>query len=115
MSKKYVQIDPRDNIIVAITDLEEGTVIDINGENIILRENIRAKHKFALQNFSLGDEIYMYGVLIGKAIMPIHSGCAITIDNVKHASSAYNNTKENFKWNAPDVSNFKERTFMGYH
>ncbi|MDB4270701.1 altronate dehydratase family protein [bacterium] len=115
MSKEYVQIDPRDNIIVAITDLEEGSATDINGVNIVLKENIRAKHKFAGQNFNIGDEVYMYGVLIGKAIMPIRSGCAITIDNVKHASSAYNNTKENFKWNAPDVSNFEERTFMGYH
>ena len=34
MSKEYVQIDPRDNIIVYITDIEEGTATDINGVNI---------------------------------------------------------------------------------
>ncbi len=115
MPKKYVQIDPRDNIIVAITDLPEGTITDINGIKIILKENIKAKHKFAMQNFGIGDEIYMYGVLIGKAVKPIKSGCAITVENVKHASSAYNSTKENFKWTAPDISKFKERTFQGYH
>jgi len=115
MSKKYVQIDPRDNIIVAITDLEEGTTTNINGANIILKENIRAKHKFAGQDFSTGDEIYMYGVLIGKAIKPIPVGSAITTENVKHASAAYKDTKENFEWIAPDISKYKERTFMGYH
>jgi altronate hydrolase len=115
MSKKYVQIDPRDNIIVAITDLQEGTTTNINGANIILKENISAKHKFAGQNFSTGDEIYMYGVLIGKAIKPIPVGSAITTENVKHASAAYKDTKENFEWIAPDISKYKERTFMGYH
>jgi altronate hydrolase len=115
MSKKYVQIDPRDNIIVAITDLKEGTTTDINGVNIILKENIRAKHKFAGKNFSTGDEIYMYGVLIGKAIKPIPVGSCITTENVKHASAAYKATKENFEWIAPDISKYKERTFKGYH
>ena len=115
MSKEYVQIDARDNIIVALTDLEEGRTVEVKGVNIVLKENIRAKHKFAGQNFSIGDEIYMYGVLIGKAIKSIPSGSAITIENVKHASAAYNSTKKSFKWNAPDISKFNERTFMGYH
>ena len=39
MPKKYVQIDPSDNIIVAITDLQEGTIAEINGTKIILKEN----------------------------------------------------------------------------
>ncbi|MBT8294494.1 MAG: altronate dehydratase family protein [Eudoraea sp.] len=115
MPKKYVQIDPRDNIIVAITDLQEGTITEINGSKIILKENIKAKHKFSGQNFSIGDEIYMYGVLIGKAVKPIKSGCVITVENVKHASSAYSSAKENFKWIAPDNSKFNGRTFNGYH
>ena len=115
MPKNYVQIDPRDNIIVAIKDLKEGTNAEINGTKIILKENIKAKHKFSVQNFSIGEEIYMYGVLIGKAVTPIKRGCAITVENVKHASSAYNSTKENFKWIAPDISKFNERTFQGYH
>ena len=86
MSKNYVQIDPKDNIIVAITPLEKGLVIQVAGKQVVLKENIKQKHKFSLNDFNIGDEIYMYGVLIGRAMQPILEGCAITIENVKHAT-----------------------------
>ncbi|WP_346882612.1 altronate dehydratase family protein [uncultured Algibacter sp.] len=115
MSNNYVQIDPKDNVIVAITPLKEGTSATIAGKTVLLKENIKQKHKFTLHDFNVGDEIYMYGVLIGKATQPIAEGCAITIDNVKHASAEFKDVKENFTWSAPDVSNFEGRTFNGYH
>lgn len=115
MSKSYVQIDPKDNIIVAIHNLEKGLITRVAGKEIILKETIKGKHKYALNNFNIGDDIYMYGVLIGKAVVPIREGEAITIENVKHASAEFKNSKEKFTWTAPDVSKFKDRTFNGYH
>jgi altronate hydrolase len=115
MSKNYVQIDPKDNIIVAITNLDKGMSTTIQGKEVILKENIKQKHKYALNDFALGDQIYMYGVLIGKAIEPIEAGCAITIKNVKHASAEFNDSQEKFSWAAPDASKFEGRTFNGYH
>ncbi len=115
MSRNYVQIDPRDNLIVAITNLKEGTEVSIAGSEITLTENIQGKHKFALNDFNVGDEIFMYGVLIGKAIQPIAAGSAITMKNVKHASAEFKESREKFSWTAPDVSKFKNRTFNGYH
>ena len=115
MAKSYVQIDPRDNIIVAITNLAKGTATSIQGTEIILKENIKGKHKFALKDFAIDDEIFMYGVLIGKATMPIAAGAAITTENVKHASADYNENATSYTWKAPDASKFKDRTFNGYH
>ncbi|WP_299547233.1 altronate dehydratase family protein [Seonamhaeicola sp.] len=115
MSASYVQIDPKDNIIVAITPLEKGLKTVVAGKEVVLKEDIKQKHKFALNDFNVGDQIYMYGVLIGKATDPIQEGCAITIDNVKHASAEFQDTKEVYHWSAPDVSNFEGRTFNGYH
>jgi altronate hydrolase len=115
MIANYVQLDPKDNIIVAITDLKQGTVVTIKNENITLIENIKGKHKFSLIDFNTGDSIFMYGVLIGKAIVPIAKGAAITIENVKHASADFNDSNEKFSWTAPDVSKFKDKTFEGYH
>ena len=115
MSKHYVQIDPRDNLIVAITNLEGGTNVSVAGREIRLTENIQGKHKFALYDFNIGDEMFMYGVLIGKAIQPINAGSAITMANVKHASAEFKDSQEKFSWSAPDVSRFKNRTFNGYH
>ncbi|MCF8714707.1 altronate dehydratase [Joostella atrarenae] len=115
MVSSYAQIDPKDNIIVAIQGLTKGTKVEIGEERLVLKEDIKQKHKFALHDFNVGDEIFMYGVLIGKAILPISAGCAITIENVKHASSDYKENKEKYSWTAPDISNFKDRTFNGYH
>tara|TARA_B100000809_G_C15139668_1_gene532543 strand:+ start:7421 stop:9073 length:1653 start_codon:yes stop_codon:yes gene_type:complete len=115
MSKSYVQIDPKDNIIVAITPLEKGMITTIQGADVILKENIKQKHKYSLTDFKIGDEIFMYGVLIGKATQEILEGCAITIHNVKHASAEFQDSKEKFTWTAPDASNFEGRTFNGYH
>ena len=115
MQKSYVQIDSKDNIIVAITNLEKGTVVTIAGKDVTLKEHIKQKHKFALVDFKSGDEVFMYGVLIGKAMTNIAAGCAITIENVKHASAEFNETKTEFNWQAPNVSKFENRTFNGYH
>lgn len=115
MSKNYVQIDPKDNLIVAITNLEAGKIASVAGKKVTLKENIQQKHKFALNDLTVGDEIYMYGVLIGKAVKPIKEGCAITIDNVKHASAEFNDSQEKYSWTSPDISKFKDRTFNGYH
>jgi len=115
MPQNYLQIDPRDNIIVAITDLKSGMVAIINDIEVVLKENIKSKHKFALVDFKAGDELFMYGVLIGKALKTIQRGTSITIENTKHASASFNDTKAEFKWSTPDVDQFKNRKFNGYH
>ena len=37
MSKNYVQIDPKDNIIVAINPLEKGRVTKVAGKEVVLK------------------------------------------------------------------------------
>ena len=115
MKKNYVQIDPRDNVIVAITNLEKGLSAKIGKQKVVLKEDIKQKHKFALNDFEVDDEIFMYGLLIGKAIQPIKAGSAITIFNLKHSSAEYSEKNKNYNWVAPDISKFDKRTFDGYH
>lgn len=57
----------------------------------------------------------MYGVLVGKVMTDVDKGGALTVENVKHQASKATAKTEDFKWNAPDVSKWKDRTFMGYH
>ncbi|MCL6267097.1 UxaA family hydrolase [Flagellimonas myxillae] len=115
VKSSYIQIDPRDNIIVAITDLPKGLQVQIGGHSLILGEDIKAKHKFALNDFQVGDEIYMYGVLVGKATLPILTGTGINTNNVKHASAQFENKNHQYQWSGPDASKFKGNTFLGYH
>lgn len=113
--KKYMQIHPTDNVLVALTNLTAGDEIDINGTHFILKENIRQKHKFSIKDLKVGDEVHMYGVLVGKATKPIPRGGVISTENLKHAASGYGLPRKEFHWQAPDVSRWKDRTFMGYH
>ena len=115
MSNRYVQIDPRDNLIVAIHDLKEGESVCLGEETFTIKQNIPAKHKFSLVDLKEGDQAFMYGVLVGEAIQTINRGEAITVQNLQHASTAIDQRNKKTDWSKPDISKFKDRTFKGYH
>src|SRR5690348_16957650 len=71
MHSDVLQLDPRDNVLIALTDLRAGEPVAFNGQHYQLPKSVPAKHKFATQNRQIGDEIIMYGVLVGKAVKPI--------------------------------------------
>lgn len=111
----YLQIHPDDNVLVALQDIPVGTDISFNGHNIQLQQNISAKHKFLINDILEGDPITMYGVLVGKASKNIAKGESITTENVVHDANAFHEKDSSLEWQAPDVSKWKNRTFMGYH
>lgn len=114
LSKLVLQIDPRDNVMVALQNLKKGDLVRKNGLEIILQNDIKAKHKFFLHNLNAGDEVIMYGVLVGKAQEFIPSGALMTKENIKHAASKYAYKSTDYRWTAPDVSKFRNLTFKGY-
>lgn len=112
----YIQLDPKDNVMVALQDLQEGMIIDPgNGAVLRLTEKIPAKHKFFLEDLSPGSNIIMYGVLAGRAQKDIRAGSRMNVFNTKHAADPYNYRGNIKKWQPPDVSHFIGRTFNGYH
>ena len=114
--QKAITIDTRDNIAVCLTDLASGESVNINGNDYVLAEAVKAKHKFGLKEFQEGDDIIMYGVLVGAAVTKIALGAAITTENIVHKTSEFGNYGSgNQEWNAPDVSAWEKRSFMGYH
>ncbi|RYF19073.1 MAG: altronate dehydratase, partial [Flavobacteriales bacterium] len=115
MSAKVLKIDVKDNVLVALSDLPQGTEVDFEGSQYALLEDIPAKHKFFMNDMSAGEEIFMYGVLVGKVQFPVKTGSRMTVENTKHAADPYQYRKTNFQWQAPDVSQFIGKTFQGYH
>jgi len=112
--QKVLQIHPLDNVLVALTDLKKDEIIQYNNIAYTLRTDVPAKHKFLMQNIQEGDEIIMYGVLVGKATQPIAQGEIMHTHNVKHASNEKYSKQKEASWTAPDVSKFVNRTFNGY-
>ncbi|WP_406683219.1 altronate dehydratase family protein [Seonamhaeicola sp. MEBiC1930] len=115
--KKILQIHTKDNVLVALTDLEKNTSLTFNNEEYIVQDDISAKHKFATENLTIGDPVYMYGVLVGRAKRNIVKGGLISTTNLAHDTEKYSaeNAADKLKWNAPDISKFITKTFNGYH
>ena len=113
--KEYLQIHHDDNVLVALQDLPKGLVIQINGNLIELKEPIASKHKFTISNLNKGDQVRMYGVLVGKATSLIESGGLLSTKNIEHASDEFGVKERKLHWIAPDVSKFASKTFMGFH
>ncbi|MFT6203600.1 MAG: altronate hydrolase [Spirosomataceae bacterium] len=110
-----LQIDPKDNAIVALRDLPRNSKVIVNKTSVILREDIAAKHKFALYNLPLGSEVYMYGVLVGKTVANVPEGGLLTIFNLKHAVEDYSVKQTDTTWTPPNTDAWENRTFNGFH
>jgi altronate hydrolase len=115
MQKKVLKVNPKDNVIVALMDLPAGESVHLDGTDYTVVKDIKAKHKFAAVDFEDGDHIIMYGVIVGKANQSIKKGEVITTENVKHQSAKVEGKTETLGWIPPNVDQWKNRTFMGYH
>lgn len=114
VKRPVVKMHLKDNVLVALTDLAKGESIVFNEEIFVLQDIIKAKHKFYTADLAAGDEVIMYGVLVGKAQYAIAKGSLMTTDNLKHAADPYAYRHLDFNWQAPNVSKYKNRTFSGY-
>ena len=115
MQRQVLQIDTRDNVLIALTDLKQGQTIENAGKSYSLVSSIPAKHKFAMHDLAVGDEVTMYGVLVGKAFKPIQRGELLTVGNIHHQAASFREKFLEYRWMPPDVSAWKQRRFMGYH
>ncbi|WP_295211267.1 altronate dehydratase family protein [uncultured Chryseobacterium sp.] len=115
MQKNILKVNPKDNVIVALVDLAAGTSVHLDGADYTVLRETKAKHKFAAEDFYEGDQIIMYGVIVGKANRFIGKGEVITTENVKHQSAKVEGKTGTLGWTPPDITKWQDRTFMGYH
>jgi altronate hydrolase len=115
MIHKLAKVHPEDNVLVALVNLEEGETVSYNGTDFTLPARVPAKHKFVTVDLEAGDEVKMYGVLVGKAQKPIQKGGVITTSNLKHAANGFEIRDRQVSWTPPDVSKFRGKTFNGFH
>jgi altronate hydrolase len=114
MAPHLLQLDSRDNVLIALADLKAGEAVEFAGKVYIPPKNVPAKHKFAVRELAMGDNVIMYGVLVGKAVKPIAAGELLTTSNLQHQSATFHEQAGEFQWTPPEVSRWKQRTFLGY-
>ncbi len=115
MSNLILKINQKDNVLVALQDIPAETQIIFEGTAYITLETIPAKHKFFMNDMKQGDEIFMYGVLVGKVQYDLAAGTRMTTENTRHAADPYYYREIDYQWVKPDVSRFLHKTFKGYH
>lgn len=71
MKRLTIKINEKDNVAVAVTELEAGTEI---APELKTREAIPQAHKIALTDIPAGGEIIRYGVVLGYAKADIPAG-----------------------------------------
>lgn len=85
--KKIHLHDEKDNVAVALEELEPGDVISVlkNGteKKIVVKEKIPFGHKIALETIEKDGEVIKYGGLIGVAKTKIEEGSHVHIHNLK--------------------------------
>ena len=71
---RVLRLHPADNVLVALQDLKAGEYILYSGNTYILVEDIPAKHKFFTTDLSAGEDVRMYGVLVGRTVHDMKVG-----------------------------------------
>ena len=77
--KEYIKINELDNVIIALSDMSKGDIV----QDITLLEDIRRGHKIALKDIKKGEHIIKYGHVIGLATLDISKGSWVHTHNVK--------------------------------
>jgi altronate hydrolase len=118
MPETVLQLDARDNVLVALTTLEAGKAVQYGPHSspasCMVTEEIPAKHKMALANLEPGDLIYLYGMVVGEVVEAIGRGGRVTTRNIRHRAGDYSVEREPVEILVPDASAWVGRTFMGY-
>lgn len=78
----YIQINPSDNVAVALHALPKGFSAKIGNETITLAEDIPAGHKFALRDLAEGEKVIKYGFPISHTTQAVGKGHWLNEHNV---------------------------------
>jgi len=87
--RQFLVHDTRDNVGVAVVDIEAGQVVAgatlDNGDmlHVTACEAIPLGHKIALKDLRVGDTVIKYGEDIGKVVASIRAGEHVHVHNLK--------------------------------
>lgn len=84
--RSAIVINERDNVATLLTQFDSGQSVslEIRGreEEIVLKSNVPAGHKFALDHIEAGEDVIKYGEAIGRALIRITRGEHVHTHNV---------------------------------
>lgn len=79
----FIRIHPDDKVAVALKPLSAHSTITMDGEEIVLTEDIPQGHKFALRDMEEGEEVIKYGAPVGITKSTIRRGSWVHTHNMR--------------------------------
>ncbi|MCL2201877.1 MAG: altronate dehydratase family protein [Oscillospiraceae bacterium] len=109
---KLLKINPTDNVAVALEELSDGEMVNVDGAEITVLETVKAGHKLAISDIATGEAVTKYGHPIGTATVDISIGQTVHTHNLKTALDGvleytYNPSKKDAEKTSPTM-------FRGY-
>jgi altronate hydrolase len=114
MAESVLQLDPCDNVVVALKPLKAGTVVRCGDHSCTVTEDIPAKHKLAIADLAPGDFVFLYGMVVGEAVVAIPRGGLISTRTIRHRAGDYTATRLPVSFPLPDSAPWSTRSFLGY-
>jgi altronate hydrolase len=111
---RILRIDSRDNVAVALADLQAGQTLKGPDGPLAMAETVAAGHKIALTTIESETAVIKYGYPIGCASQPISAGDWVHTHNLKSALSGietYAHEPQSYEAPAPLTTKFD---FEGY-
>ena len=110
---KAIQINKKDNVAVALTNIAKGESVIIDNRTIRVCSEILQGHKFALKKIAKNQDIIKYGYPIGFALNDITEGEHIHHHNTKTKLEGLLNYTYSPQHEEINISQ-RNLTFLGY-
>ena len=110
---ELLRITPKDNVAVALSVIEKGAAVEVDGIALTAENEIPAGHKIALADIPAGEKVIKYGFPIGYTKEDVKQGQHIHVHNLHTCLSG----ELEYTWNpvAPQLlEKGDEVSFMGY-
>ncbi len=81
--RPYIKLHADDNVVVALVDLAPGDELDVDGQLVAVKNEIKRGHKLAISTINEKQDIIKYGFAIGHATEAIEVGTHVHTHNTK--------------------------------
>lgn len=82
--KGYLKINANDNVAVVLADvLTAGDVVELDGQRVVVQQEVARGHKVALVDMGAGQQVVKYGYPIGHLTQAVKAGEWIHTHNLK--------------------------------
>lgn len=113
--KGYLKINANDNVAVVLADvLTAGDVVEVDGQRVVVQQELARGHKVALVDMGAGQQVVKYGYPIGHLTQAVKAGEWIHTHNLK--SDLCDNLKYTYTPKSYDVEFQRDDNLrvMGY-